>query len=102
MTENSKNIQLQSACVHGELWKVEELVEEGMDLHIALNTASYCGYLGIVKYLIKRGADIHYGETSWGSAMEDRSPLHCAQQGNNLAVVNYLKKLLVVEKLKAL
>ena len=74
------------SCEEGNLSKVKELVEQGVDVHIGndiqLRTASYYGHLEVVKYLVEQGADIH---------VLDDAPLIRAVTNNHLEVINYLR-----------
>ena len=84
---NFKHHLFISSCKEGNLSKVKELVEQGVDIHIcndsSIRWAAASGHLEIVKYLVERGADIHNNIDY---------PLRVAAANGHLEIVKYLVK----------
>ena len=55
--------QLFDACRDGNLNRVRELIEQGVDIHTwedgTLRWASFHGRMDVVRYLVEQGVDIH-------------------------------------------
>jgi ankyrin repeat protein len=82
---------LHVACLRGDLYKVEQLVELGADVSVAtgrnetpLHLAALAGAVDVISFLVDEGADMAAVDH------EDRSILHWAILGGWVEIVKYL------------
>jgi ankyrin repeat protein len=88
-------MNLADTCERGKLEVVKRLLSEGVALQsekqYAMRRACYKGNLELVKLLIEHGADVR-----------DAYAINYASTKGHLEVIEYIKKLIVIEKLHEL